>query len=100
MSYVSLTKKSLRAKELKIAIVYLEVWLSAKNRSISNKYKTLCDRCILIDSNLFHDSSNLDAIVERVVVIKPDFESQSEMISIILDGVQQFMKSLDSGFNE
>jgi len=80
MSYFSLSTKSLKDKGLKIAIVYLhengafEVWLSARNRDIAFKYKTVISSKIFDNSDLFHDEHNQDAIVECVLISKPDFE--------------------------
>lgn len=100
MSYFSLSKKSLKDKGLKIAIVYLhekgsfEVWLSARNREISKKYASLLDNKLHDDLNIFHDINNLDAIAECILTATPDFEDQSSLINTIDNGVKKFITKI------
>ncbi len=100
MTYFSLSTKPLKDKGLKIAIVYLhdkggfEVWLSARNRDISKGYESVMSSFNSDDISVFHDVSNLDAIIECTLTSTPDFEDQSTLIGLIEQGVEKFATAL------
>ena len=97
MSYFPLTSKDLKAKGLKIAIVYrhekgtFEVWLSGRSREIVKEYSSLFTG---MNKDFFHDKSNGDAIVERVLTDKPDFDNQEELLKIIVEGIGKFIEDI------
>lgn len=97
MSYFSLNVKELKDKGLKIAIVYLhekgsfEIWLSARNRDILKKYKTILNGKALEGSSFFHDSDNEDAIIECTLTSKPNFDKQTSLTEIIKEGTEKFI---------
>lgn len=100
MSYFALSTIALKAKGLKIAIVYLhekgdfEVWLSARNRAIAKEYASILNRNFLDDTNVFHDSNNPDAIIECLLTAKPNFDDQSALIETIDQGVEKFVTTI------
>jgi len=100
MSYFSLSTKTLKEKGLKIAIVYLhekgsfEVWLSARNRAITKGYSSKFKKCMECDSDLFHDDSNPDSIIECILTSEPSFDNQSLLIETIDKGVESLVKSI------
>lgn len=100
MSYFSLSTKSLKDKGLKVAIVYLhekgcfEVWLSARNRETAKSYASILNRNITNDVNIFHNTSNPDAIIECILTPTPDFEDQSTLIDTIDKGVKKFVSTI------
>lgn len=100
MSYFALSTIALKAKGLKIAIVYLhekgdfEVWLSARNRAIAKEYASILNGNISVDTNLFHDSNNPDAIIECLLTAAPNFDDQSALIETIDQGVEKFVTTI------
>ena len=100
MSYFSLSTKVLKAKGLKIAIVYLhekgdfEIWLSARNRAIAKGYASIFNGNISVDTNVFHDSNNPDAIIECLLTAAPNFDDQSALIKTIDQGVEKFVTTI------
>ena len=101
MTYFSLSTKLLKDKGLKIAIVYLhdkggfEVWLSARNRDISKRYESVISSFKSDDISVFHDISNLDAIIECTLTGAPDFEDQASLIGLIEQGVETFASEME-----
>lgn len=100
MSYFSLNIKQLKVKGLKIAIVYLhqkgafEIWLSARNREILKKHKTILNGKALEGSSFFHDVDNEDAIIECTLTSEPDFDKQTLLTEIIEDGTEKFLSAI------
>jgi len=101
MSYFSIFTKPLKEKGLKIALVYwhekacFEVWLSARNREIGKQYETALNLHPLPGITTFHDPTNLDAIVESVLVSTPDFEDSAALILMLQQGVEQFIEAVN-----
>lgn len=97
MSYFSLNTKTLKAKGLKIALVYLhekgafEIWLSARNREIMKKYRTVFSDQVLDGISCFHDSDNEDAVLEYTLAAEPDFDNQFSLTEIIREGTEKFI---------
>ena len=100
MTYFSITTDRLKAKGLKVAIVYLhaqgvfEVWLSARNRSMAKAFEPFFSSDVIQKLNVFHDVENLDAIVERKIVECPDFDRQDELAKLILQETERFVIAL------
>lgn len=102
MSYFSLSTKLFKDKGLKIAVVYLhekgvfEVWLSARNREVSKSIEPVVCNIILDDLTIFHDETNLDAVIEFALTSAPDFDNQSALINVIEQGVERFVIAVQS----
>jgi hypothetical protein len=101
MSYFSIFTNPLKEKGLKVALVYLhdkghfEVWLSARNRDITKQYETVLKGKPLQGIPAFHDPTNLDAIVESVLVTAPDFEDQATLTLKLQQGVDNFIEAVN-----
>jgi hypothetical protein len=101
MSYFSIFTKSLKEKGLKIALVYLhdkghfEVWLSARNRDITKEYEAVLKKHPLQRISTFHDPTNLDAIVESILISAPDFEDQVTLTLKLEQGVENFIEAVN-----
>lgn len=100
MSYFSIFTKPLKEKGLKIALVYLhdkarfEVWLSARNREITKQYQLVLIQHPIFGTPTFHDPTNLDAIVESVLVSTPDFENPTALIMELEQAVYKFIEAV------
>lgn len=100
MSYFSINTAQLNEKGLKIAIVYLhakgtfEIWLSARNREIGKKYKTVFDDELMTKLAFFHDSDNADSIIEYTLMSDPDFDDQNGMSEGIIKGTEKFISAV------
>ncbi|WKY46599.1 hypothetical protein Q5O24_09415 [Eubacteriaceae bacterium ES3] len=102
MSYFSVSTEELKESGLKIAIVYLhekavfEVWLSARNREIANKFKLLVTKDHEYEIEIFHEETNRDAIIESILLSELDFEDPTLMIAHIELGIEKFFASISS----
>lgn len=100
MSYFPLSTKSLKDNGLKIAIVYMhekgafEVWLSARNREIIKKYKSILEDKVMDNISVFHDDSNEDAVIEYTLTSMPDFDNPDLLTKIIEKGTQKFVSAI------
>lgn len=80
MTYFAFTSPELKAKKLKVAIVYLhlenrfEIWLSGANRSVQSHYHQALEGKELGAFKLSVIQPGVDAIVEHVIVEMPDFD--------------------------
>ena len=101
MSYFSLSTKILKDKGLKIAIVYVhrkgqfEAWLSGRNREISKQYEPVFYDRQFDKITVFHDETNMDAIIECILTDKPSFDHQDVLSDIIMKGVEEFVSDVD-----
>ncbi len=97
MSYVSVNTSSLKERGLKIAVVYLhgtgcfEVWLSARNRTLSEQYATTFQTV-----QGFHNDENLDAILERALTSSPDFDEPEQLAELIEREVERFIQDVET----
>ena len=102
MTYFSVFPKSLKNRELKIAIVFVydsfrfEVWLSGRNQKVMAKYWELFtergwDRYTIAPQGKWADS-----ILEHVLVENPDFSDLEALTSQIEQGTLKFIKDVES----
>lgn len=100
MSYFSIFPHPLKEKGLKIALVYwheknqFEVWLSARNRRLAKQFEAILGETPLQGICTFHDSTNLDAIIESVLITTPDFEKPDDLVAALEQGTERFIKSV------
>ena len=100
MSYFSISTPLLRAKGLKIALVYqhekgqFEVWLSARNRESAKRFASERMARQLEPLPVFHDADNLDAVIECTLADKPDFENQAALSERLCQGAVTFMEAV------
>ena len=100
MTYFSVIPAALKAKGLKIAVVYLhekgsfEVWLSARNRATLRKYKPTGDSKLWHGFPVFHDPENGDAALEFTLTSEPDFDEQNSLTQLIVSGTEKFISAV------
>ena len=103
MTYFAVWPKSLKDRDLKIAIVFLydtfrfEVWLSGKNRQVLAKYWKMFkegdwDKYKIVALPV----KGADSIVEHILVDNPDFSDLEALTRQIDHGTLKFIKDVES----
>ena len=101
MSYFAITPKALRARKLKIALVYLheanrfELWLSANNRSIQKQTIQYFNQIEDFDYRVSEFGTGIDSIVEWIVHVEPNFEAKSSLKSSLELNVLRFTNNIE-----
>jgi hypothetical protein len=102
MTYFSFFPKSLKDRNLKIAIVFLhdtfrfEVWLAGKNKQVQSKYWKLFKES---DWNKYHivsTTKGVDSIMENILVDNPDFSDLDTLTKQIERATLKFIKDVES----
>ncbi len=102
MTYFSYTSKALSDMGLKIAIVFLhesftfQVWLSARNRKLQEKFNNLLKRTGWNPAEFSKIGPGVDSIVENILVSKPDFEDPTRLAHQILADTSDFSKKIET----
>ena len=102
MTYFSFTPKPLSDIGLKIAIVFLhesfsfQVWLSARNRKLQEKYIQLLKQKGWNPAEISKVGPGIDSIIENVLVINPDFEDPAALSHQILAGTLEFSRKIEA----
>lgn len=97
MSYIAVNTSRLKEHGLKIAVVYLhvtghfEIWLSARNRVLTELYATTFQAL-----SGFHDNQNRDAIIERTLTSAPNFDEPEQLAELIEREVEQFIQDVEA----
>ena len=101
MTYFSVVPKSLKDRELKIAIVFVydafrfEVWLSGRNQQVLAKYwKIIKDRG-WDKYQLAAQGKWADSILEHVLVDNPDFGDLAALTRQIEQGTLKFIQDVE-----
>ena len=100
MTYFALFSEELKARDLKLAVVFnyepfaFEVWLAARNRKVQKRYWEL-----LLDSGykkhpLVEPAVGIDAIVMAVLVKEYSFEEEETLTTKIVEGVAAFEQDI------
>ena len=101
MTYFSFFPKSLKSRNLKIAIVFIhdtfrfEVWLAGVNRDVQAKYWKLIKEN---NWDKYHISSNpraVDYIVDHILVDDPDFSELDTLTKQIERGTLDFIRDVE-----
>ena len=101
MSYFSFTPKSLKSRDLKIAIVFVfdtfrfEVWLGAKNKEVQAKYWDFFQQSGWDRYRLLSSIEGEDSILEHVLVDDPDFDDLDTLTEEIESGTLRFIKDIE-----
>lgn len=96
MSYFPCTPKVLKAKGLKIAVVYLhgsgtlELWLSGSNKKIMMTYWRVLNELKPLKYRLVEPKAGVDALVEVVVIPEVDFSQADKMMIEVEESVLAF----------
>ena len=100
MTYFPFTPAVLKARKLKIAIVYLheegrfEIWLSGSNRKIQAEYIKLLQLKTSGKYNVSVVMPGVDSIIESVLVEKPDFDNPEELKKLIEAKIIEFANDI------
>jgi len=100
MTYFALFSEELKARDLKLAVVFnyesfaFEVWLAARNRKVQRRYWEL-----LLDSGykkhpLVEPAVGIDAIVMAVLAQEYTFEEEETLTARIVEGVAAFEQDI------
>jgi hypothetical protein len=101
MSYFALFPKSLKDRNLKIAIVFLheqfrfEVWLSGVNKKVQGKYWKVFKESNWKKYPIVSTTKNADSIVEGILVENPDFSDLEALTRKIESGILKFIQDIE-----
>ncbi len=102
MTYFSFYPKSLKDRNLKIAIVFIhetfrfEVWLAGYNKQVQTKYWELFKES---DWNKYHivpTTKGVDSIIEHILVDNPDFSDPDTLTKQIETETLKFIRDVES----
>jgi len=102
MTYFSFYPKSLKDRNLKIAIVFIhetfrfEVWLAGYNKQVQTKYWELFKES---DWNKYHivsTTKGVDSIIEHILVDNPDFSDLDSLTKQIERETIKFIRDVES----
>ena len=106
MTYFSFIPKSLQERKLKPAIVFVheafrfEVWLAAYNKQVQSKYWKLFKDSGWNKYNLVPSTKGVDAILEHVLVDKPDFGDPDALTAQIERATLEFIQDVEGFLSE
>jgi hypothetical protein len=102
MTYFSILPKSLKDRDLKIAIVFLydtfrfEIWLSGKNKQILTKYWKIIKESSWDKYKIVEPVKGIDSVVEHILVDNPDFSNLDALTKQIEQGALKFIRDIES----
>jgi len=102
MTYFSVLPKSLKDRDLKIAIVFLyhafrfEVWLSGKNKQVLEKYWKIFKGSDWNKYKIVAPAKGVDSIVEHILIDDPDFSDLEALTRRIDHETMQFIQDIES----
>jgi len=102
MTYFPLFPKSLKDKNLKIAVVFnyeafrFEVWLAGANRKIQAEYWKLFKEIGPSQFRVPATTKGTDSIVEHTLVDRPDFTDLDALTKRIDAGTKYFIKEVEN----
>ena len=102
MTYFSVFPKSLKNRELKIAIVFVydsfrfEVWLSGRNQQVLAKYWKIVKDSGWDKYQLAAQGKWADSILEHVLVYNPDFSDLEALTKQIDQEASKFIRDVES----
>jgi hypothetical protein len=105
MTYFAFTPPRLKAKKLKIAIVYIheggrfEAWLGGTNRKIQAEFINQLSEKDIGKYKLSLPAPGVDSIIKSVLVDKPDFDKLELLTKLIKDGIIAFIHDMTALIN-
>jgi hypothetical protein len=102
MTYFSILPKSLKDRDLKIAIVFLydafrfEIWLSGKNKQVLAKYWKLINKSRWDKYKVVEPVKGVDSVAEHILVDNPDFSDIDALTKQIEQGTLEFIQDIES----
>jgi hypothetical protein len=100
MTYFALFPDGLKARDLKLAIVFnydnfkFEVWLAARNRKVQKRYYELLLKSGYKKHPLVEPAVGIDAIVSMILQEEYSLEDESTLTAEIIEGVTAFEKDI------
>jgi hypothetical protein len=101
MTYFSFSPKSLKERNLKVAIVFIhetfsfEVWLSGYNRNVQKQYWELFRESGWNKYRIVPQDKGVDSILEHTLVENPDFSDTDKLTAEIEKGVLEFIADIE-----
>jgi hypothetical protein len=101
MTYFSVLPKSLKDRDLKIAIVFLydafrfEIWLSGKNKQVLSKYWQFFKKSNWDKYKLVEPVKGVDFIVEHILIDNPDFSNLEDLTKQIDKETWKFINDIE-----
>jgi hypothetical protein len=102
MTYFSFIPESLKARKLKIAIVFIhetcrfEAWLAGYNKQVQTKYWKLIKESDWKKYHLVSTTKGADSIIEYILVDNPDFSDLEALTKQIEAATLVFIKDVES----
>ncbi len=102
MTYFSLIPKFLKARNLKIAIVFsyekfrFEVWLAGANKNVQRKYWNLLRENNWSSYYVPSTISGIDSIIEHILVETPDFKDLTGLTEQIERKTIKFIEEIET----
>ena len=102
MTYFSILPKSLKARDLKIAIVFVydtfrfEIWLSGKNKQVLAKYWKIIKANNWDKYKIVEPVEGVDSIVEHVLIDNPDFSDVEVLTKQIDKEALKFIRDVEN----
>lgn len=106
MTYFALFPDALKARDLKLAIVFnyetfsFEVWLAARNRKMQKRYWELLLNAGYKKHSLIKPAVGIDAIVTAVLTTEYSMEAESNLTAQIIESVTAFEHHIVAFLNE
>jgi hypothetical protein len=101
MTYFSIFPRSLEARDLKIAIVFLydtfrfEIWLSGKNKRVLAEYWQIISKSKWNKYKIVEPAKGVDSVVEHILADKPDFSDLNALTKQIEQGTLKFIQDIE-----
>jgi hypothetical protein len=102
MTYFSFYPKSLKQRNLKIAIVFIhdafrfEVWLAGLNKQVQTKYWKLFKESKWNKYQIVPTTKGVDSIIEHILVANPDFSDLDALTRQIETETLKFIADAES----
>ena len=102
MTYFSIIPQDLKARGLKIAVVFLheafcfEVWLSGANRQIQVETWKLLKERGYARYRLAIDPARGDSILEQTLTAEPNFDDPQALTALLEGGVADFIRAVQA----
>lgn len=106
MTYFSFNPKSIKDRNLKIAVVFnhqrfsFEVWLAGVNKQVQHKYWRLFSTSGWQKYRVVPSTQGIDSIVEHILVEPPDFRDLDSLSGQIEAETLQFIQDIEDFLTE
>ncbi len=106
MTYFALIPKSLKQRNLKIAIVFIheafrfEVWLAGYNKQVQTKYWKLFKESNWNKFPVVSSTKGVDSIIESILVENPDFSDLEPLTKQIESETLKFIAYVENFLSE